>query len=260
VQIGQLTNPNYPPFGFAGVAVARDVVYLSYLTPLETQILDAADPSQLHVIGSFAGTRALETIGKRLFSSDGRAWDVSNPGSPVLMGALRTDLAPELAMSGTATYTIDAGTFAVVDFGPEYEDARGVAVDLNPGDDTNRVVITEPGAMLMAMLGSADFDASELDLDSMRAGKGGAAPLASFLYDWNEDGWLDASAIYWIPEAGIAITDSEICVEAVSRDGTPVSGCDAIVPIAGCGDGFALALLLPLALPLLRGRRIRIRA
>jgi hypothetical protein len=63
---------------------------------------------------------------------------------------------------------------------------------------------------------------------------------------------MDLLSIFWVPDAGIAIGDTSVCLTGETRAGRRFQGCDAIQPLAGCGHGYELALLVPLLLPLRR--------
>ena len=74
----------------------------------------------------------------------------------------------------------------------------------------------------------------------------------------NDDGLTDLLSHYPTQETGIAMGDTEACVTGETLDGTALKGCDAVSTMVPCGNGYAVALVLP---PLLwiGGRRRRTR-
>jgi hypothetical protein len=221
------------------------------------RVVDARNPARLRELSWLAapGVEYLEAVGDRLMVGGYviDVYDVSEPSAPRPMGGVvgggeALQIADGIVYSGTPFLS----PFNAIDFGPEFAPTPERAMDLNPFDPTNRVAITEPGAALVLLPGAPDFDATSVDLDSLRLGTGKAEPLAAFVRDWNRDGRPDAAAIFWVPDAGIQIVDTEICVAGNAKDGSTLRGCDAIHPVTGCGDGFAAALIVPLLLPLRR--------
>jgi len=111
----------------------------------------------------------------------------------------------------------------------------------------------------VALLGSEGFDVSEVDLDTLSFGPGGAAPTRARgrpARDVNGDGHPDLVSHFRADEAGIAPGVTEACLAGATRDGVPFEGCDGVVVVGACGLGFELALAFP-ALRWLRRRRPR---
>lgn len=222
------------------------------------RIFDATDPTALRETGAFATNEAATDVaiqGSSLITALSDilvVFDVSQP-APVRLGGVWLGWFFELADGVVYAGGRKGWSLIVVDFGPEFLDTIQVSLDLNPGDPDNRVVITRPGTAVVGLLGSPELHAFDVALDSLRIGAGAAMPQTRFLYDWNDDGRLDASAIFRIQDAAIRITDEQICIRAETWTGTLLRGCDALQPLAGRGGGFATALCVPVLLPLGRG-------
>lgn len=130
-----------------------------------------------------------------------------------------------------------------------------IAIDIKPGAVPNFVDALQGGAIPVAILGSESFEVVDVDLDSLVLGPD-AAPrehtedwkgLKAGPTDVNGDEWPDLLVAFRTAETGIALGDTEACVEGQTLDGTPLRGCDAIqtLPDKACGLGFEVALLLP---------------
>jgi len=72
----------------------------------------------------------------------------------------------------------------------------------------------------------------------------------------NDDGLMDLVSHYRTQETGIASGDTEVCVTGETLDGIPFEGCDSINTQPPCGNGYAVALVVP-PLVWIGGRRRR---
>jgi hypothetical protein len=145
-----------------------------------------------------------------------------------------------------------------------------IAIDIKPGAFPNFLDALQGGAIPVAILGSESFDVFDVDLDSLTLGPD-AAPreptekwkgVKAGPTDVNGDEWPDLLVAFQTAETGIALGDSEACVEGETLEGTPLRGCDAIqtLPDKACGLGFELTLLLPPVMALRRSARRRPRS
>jgi hypothetical protein len=75
------------------------------------------------------------------------------------------------------------------------------------------------------------------------------------LIDVNHDGHLDLVAFFSVQETGLALGDTQACLEG-GIDDEPFQGCDGIVVFQGCGGGGEAASILPALLWLRRRRKL----
>ncbi|MDY6839641.1 MAG: LecA/PA-IL family lectin, partial [Thermodesulfobacteriota bacterium] len=108
-----------------------------------------------------------------------------------------------------------------------------VEIDIKPGSDPNCFNLNGHGVIPVAILGSADFDVSDIDVETLSfAGlevrvRGNKGPLCSTEYS-NEDEFLDLVCHFeddpenWVPQNDMAELTGELV------DGTPIEGTDSI--------------------------------
>jgi hypothetical protein len=108
-----------------------------------------------------------------------------------------------------------------------------VAIDIKPGSDPNCININGHGVIPVAILGSGDFDVSQIDLASLSFGglevrvRGNKGPLCSFEYS-NEDMYLDLVCHFEDDTANWNVGNCEATLTGNLIDGTPFEGTDSI--------------------------------
>jgi hypothetical protein len=89
-------------------------------------------------------------------------------------------------------------------------------MNINPGNSGNRLELDSQETVVVAILGSAEFDVTQLDAESLAFGPDGAAPIAGTpeepfprIEDVNEDGFDDLLVLFEVEETGVACTSSK---------------------------------------------------
>jgi len=106
-----------------------------------------------------------------------------------------------------------------------------VTLDIKPGEDPNAINLKKEKSITVAILGSADFDISQIDDSTLEFGPDGASPLAKKgvrFEDVNEDGFVDLFAKFKTRDAGLQAGDTEACIKGNLNDGTFIEGCDSV--------------------------------
>lgn len=94
----------------------------------------------------------------------------------------------------------------------------------------------------MAVLGSAYFDVTRIDVTLLRFGPGEAAPAhdltnpATYLdhfEDVNGDGFMDFVAHFTVGDTGLTKGDTEAYISGQTLTGIPITGCDSVRIIGG---------------------------
>jgi hypothetical protein len=110
-----------------------------------------------------------------------------------------------------------------------------VQIDIRPVGDGNRINPRSNGTLRVAVLSSANFDATEIDPASVRFGRTGteATPVRFALRDVNGDGNTEAVFRFRIRQTGIACGDTSASLTGRTIGGAHITGSDAIRTV-GC--------------------------
>jgi hypothetical protein len=108
------------------------------------------------------------------------------------------------------------------------------AIDIKPGSDPNSVNPRSKGVIPVAVLGSADFDALQVNFSTVTFGPDGASPAHDgHVEDVNRDGFMDMVFHFKTQETGIVCGDTEATLNGETFGGTPITGTD-MVNTVGC--------------------------
>ena len=89
----------------------------------------------------------------------------------------------------------------------------------------------EPGWTTVAVMGSSDFDISQIDLASMKLGVGEVAPHSLYgvgNYDGDSEEIPDANFLFRVADVGVVCSDTEITLVGETTGGEAFEGTDAI--------------------------------
>jgi hypothetical protein len=112
--------------------------------------------------------------------------------------------------------------------------AIDVSIDIKPGSDPNSVNPKSKGVIPVAVLGSIDFDAIQVDFSTVTFGTDRSTPAHDgHVEDVNDDGFMDMMFHFRTQETGIVCGDSEATLTGELFDGTPISGTDTVNTV-GC--------------------------
>lgn len=131
----------------------------------------------------------------------------------------------------------DGDGLAIVDMGA-YEVQHAIMtieIDIKPNSQTNNINPRSSGVIAAAVLTSKDFDALQVDTDTVQFGPAGAAKRHSQAHveDVDYDGDMDLLFHFLTPETNIQCGDTEAILSGKTWSGTAVSGTDSVNPV-GC--------------------------
>ncbi|MDB4308049.1 hypothetical protein N9985_02040 [Gammaproteobacteria bacterium] len=109
-----------------------------------------------------------------------------------------------------------------------------IAIDIKPGSDPNPVNPKSKGVIPVAVLGSMDFDATQVDFSTVEFGPGKASPVHDgHVENVNGDGFEDMVFHFKTQGTGITCGDTEATLSGETFGGDAFTGTDS-VKTAGC--------------------------
>ena len=115
-------------------------------------------------------------------------------------------------------------------------DASLAEIDIKPGSDKNPVNPKSNGVIPVAVLGSIDFDATQVDHSTVVFGPDEAAPVHDgHVEDVDGDGFMDMVFHFKTRETGLDCGDTEAYLSAATFAGDGFSAADSIDTV-GCAD------------------------
>lgn len=245
-------------FQFPPIEVVVDVVPGSAANPLPiggvgtlaVAVLggDAFDVEEA-VPASFALSDADSTSG--VAPVDSSTGDIDGDGTADLL--LHFDIAALVAGGGVHAGTtvlvltglLADGTIVYGEDGVTIITTVEVSVDVRPGSSENPLNLTSKGMLPVAVMGSADVDASAIVVASLALSDArvaaGIAPASAELVDLDDDGHADLLLKFdveaLVDAGGVDATTTALRLTGTLTDGTSISGDDAvrIVPPKSAG-------------------------
>jgi len=113
-------------------------------------------------------------------------------------------------------------------------DRVAIAIDIKPGSDPNAINARSKGVIPVAVLGSSDFDATQVDFSTVVFGPDEASPVHDgHVEDLNGDFFDDMVFHFKVNDTGIACGDTDATLTAEIFGGEAITGTDT-VKTAGC--------------------------
>jgi hypothetical protein len=217
---------------YDGNAGAAPLLVIEYATGINTApgvaIIDPADGTSVveGALLSFTGT-ANDTEDGDLGAA--LAWESTIDGS---LG-VGTSINPTLSLGVhtiTATSTDSGGLPGSAQITVTITEVpRVVNIDVLPGDAANVVFPNQSGNLPVAILSSADFNASTVDPDSLRFGLGEATRTGDVeISDVDGQFGNDTTVHFRIQDSGIFCDDTEVSVYGETLEGSPIAGTGSI--------------------------------
>lgn len=122
---------------------------------------------------------------------------------------------------------------AITDYLPILDAAPTVAcdsiIDIKPGSDPNGINPKNKGVIPVAILTTPDFDATTVDISTVRFGPSEASPARpGRVEDVDGDGDDDMIFHFRTQATGIVKGDTEACLTGMTLGGESIAGCDTV--------------------------------
>ena len=109
-----------------------------------------------------------------------------------------------------------------------------VDIDIKPDSDKNSINPRKKGAIPVAILGSVDFDAAQVEISSLEFGPDGAKPIhTGHIADVNYDSFADLVIHFKAPHTGLACGDRDATISGHLFSGDSFIGSDKLRTV-GC--------------------------
>jgi hypothetical protein len=154
-------------------------------------------------------------------------------------GAAEGALAAAVAVSPFGTHVFIGGSALEVEtdwdiITTAYAMVLSVEIDIKPSSALNRLNPCSRGVLPVAVLGSDEFDVTEIDVGSLRLGPGEARPAhEGHIEDVGLDGIPDLLVHFPMQDAGIAFGDESVSLAGSLKSGFPIDGSDSVMTV-GC--------------------------
>ncbi len=120
--------------------------------------------------------------------------------------------------------------------GPEQPGTISLDIDVKPGSDDNPINPNSRGVIPVVVYSTPDFDATTLDVSTLRFGPGGAE-AAHGGHDEDVDGLVDLMLHFPTDDAGFTGSETEAELSGETLDGVPAAGSDSVTMVGGNGRG-----------------------
>lgn len=198
---------------------SSDEVVITVNTDLTAPII--MDPSDLTVFantnGGFTGSIGTATVSDECDGNPSLTNDALAifPLGNTTVTYTATDASGNIA---TATQVVTVKRFPI-------------NIDVKPGDNNNTVNLKSKGVTPIAVLTDGNFDATTLDVSSLRFGLGAAFEShgKGHIEDVDGDGDNDLILHFDTQVVGLSVGDNQVCLTGTTNGGIPVEGCDLII-------------------------------
>ncbi|KKR49312.1 MAG: hypothetical protein UT84_C0033G0006 [Candidatus Curtissbacteria bacterium GW2011_GWA1_40_16] len=133
-----------------------------------------------------------------------------------------------IPQGGTQEYTFNYSP----EQGSQIQVTQIVEIDVKPGSgsDPNSLNLKSNGVIPVAILTTPSFDATQVDVSTVRFGPNQAKEIHNkgHLEDIDGDGDIDLVLHFKTKETGIQSIDTEACLTGTTSNGIPIQGCDTI--------------------------------
>ncbi|MFC1874419.1 hypothetical protein ACFLYX_03860, partial [Chloroflexota bacterium] len=229
--IGSGSSLTYDPYGIGSL---QDIADLTGGTATAV-----TDPSTLPDILPELIVATLESL-EMMVDSATVPIDVIDPALPAADPITATysttiyGLGPGEHEICVTAYASDAGGDGSITDCKTITVVQGIAIDIKPGSYPNSINLKKDNGLIpVAILGSATFDVTTIDVTTLSFGPGGASPAhdlteVGHLEDVNGDGIIDLVSHYVSSESGIVSSDTSACLSGEYNGGLPFTGCDSV--------------------------------